>query len=62
MRLVKNVKKDLILTKSPTYSPWFFLKIGPFLTLQKYPNKIPSLKGFTKELSNSVISFEIRHS
>ncbi len=32
MCLVQNVKSCLILTKSPTYSPWFFLKIGPFLT------------------------------
>ena len=38
MRSVKNVENGLILTKSPTYIQWFFLKIGPFSTPQAYPN------------------------
>ena len=35
MCLIQNVKNSLILTKSPTYSPWFFLKIQPLVTQKK---------------------------
>ncbi len=34
MYLVQNVKTAQFKKKLPTYNPWFFLKIGPFLNIQ----------------------------
>ena len=61
MYLVPNVKNAPILTKSPTYSLCFFLKMGPFLIQQKISKLNTQFERPYKELSNALLSFEICH-
>ena len=62
MCLVQSVQNGPILTKSLTYSPWFFLKNEPFLTRKKNPNLSIYFEKPYKELLTACFNFEIRHS
>ncbi len=62
MCLVQNVESGLILTKSPTYSSWFFSQKSVNFDPTKIQNLSTSFERPHKKLLNAYFSFEIGQS